>query len=149
MKILFALVVGVLFAIQTILINSEEKVQSNILTANSVSWDNGAFQYPTGEANIIVQIIKVFPHGKALSLSIHCHLMPLAAYVLKGAVKVVKPSGETKTFKEGDAFIEVMNKWHKGVFEKNTELVVFYAGNDALPLSVNEDGDPSLTSKCE
>jgi len=55
-------------------------------------------------------------------------------------VKVVKPSGEYKLFKAGDAFIEVVNKWHKGIFVEDTELIVFYAGTNGVALSVKKEG---------
>jgi quercetin dioxygenase-like cupin family protein len=148
-KILIAIALAALLVVQIFVIQKGDEVQSTILTADSVSWDQGAFQYPDGTAKITVQLLEISPRGKTLSLAVHCHSMPLAAYVMKGSVEVVKLTGESKLFTQGDAFIEVMNKWHKGVFVEKTELLVFYAGNDLLPLSIGEDGDPALAANCE
>ncbi len=77
-------------------------------------------------------------------------MLPIfAAYVLKGSVRVVKLSGESKLFNAGDAFIEVMNKWHKGVFVEDTELIAFYAGNKGRALLVKKDGDASQQNVCK
>jgi len=129
----------------------ESPVAVQTLSAESTSWDKSSFTYPVGNPKISIQKITVTPpHGKKeFALSNHCHLMPLAAYVTKGSVKVVKKDGESKTFNTGDAFIEVSKLWHKGVFTEPSELIVFYAGNDQLPLSVKNDGDPILAIQCK
>ncbi|MCP5003700.1 MAG: hypothetical protein GY941_07065 [Planctomycetes bacterium] len=145
MKTLILILAGVLFTFQVIYAQ-EDAVQSTILTADTVSWDKGDFKYPAGQAKITVQKIEIFPQGKELSLSFHCHTMPLAAYVTKGSVRVIKLSGEVRTFREGEAFIEVMNTWHKGIFKENSELIVFYAGNSHMPLSIKKDEDSDATT---
>jgi len=125
------------------------KVNSQILTKGSTSWDGKAIQYPTDNPEIVVKKITVDTGGNEAALAIHCHTTPLAAYVLKGSVKVVKTSGEEKLFKTGDAFIEVVKTWHKGVFTEDTELLVFYAGEKDVPLSTKKDGDADLIKLCD
>ncbi len=148
MKIILVIVSGVLLLlIQNTTAAGE--ISSTILVNESVSWDGGTFKYVKGTPKITIQKINISTGSKEVSLAVHCHTIPLAAYVLKGSVKVVKPSGENKLFKEGDAFIEVMNKWHKGVFVEDTELIVFYAGEKGVPLSVKEDGSSPLSKACK
>ncbi len=125
------------------------EVLSSILVKDSVSWDGGSFEYVNGKPEISVQKIDINTSGEEVSLAVHCHTIPLAAYILKGSVKVVKPSGESKLFKAGDAFIEVMNKWHKGVFVENTELIVFYAGKKGIVISFKKGNGSSLSKKCD
>jgi quercetin dioxygenase-like cupin family protein len=125
-----------------------KEVEAEILVKGSSSWDGGAIAYPQGEAELIVQKIAVTPGGKEISLAMHCHTIPLAAYVTKGSLKVVKATGEEKMFKAGDAFIEVMKTWHKGVFTENTELIVFYAGEKGAPVSTKQGGDANLIKLC-
>jgi quercetin dioxygenase-like cupin family protein len=114
----------------------------------SVSWDGEGFAYGQGRARISVRRLVVSPGTHDLSLAYHCHPEPLAAYVAKGAVKVVKPSGESAVFKTGDAFIEVMNQWHKGVFTEPTELVVFYAGTEGTPLTIRQHDASAPENDC-
>lgn len=116
------------------------EVTSSILNQGSSSWDGGAIRYPAGTPELSVQRIRVEASGEAVALPIHCHRIPLAAYVAKGSVRVVKNSGEEHQFQAGDAFIEVMSQWHKGIFQEPTELIVFYAGEKGAPLSVKEGG---------
>jgi quercetin dioxygenase-like cupin family protein len=148
-------IIFTLFAI-TLIFNAYAKqvpatkpVQAEILHTSTRSWEKSDYQYPSGDAKISIQKITVTPGDKPLSLSMHCHNMPLAAYVLSGEVKVVKESGQEQSFIAGNAFIEMMNSWHKGVFAKKTELIVFYASSSDLPLSVKKDGDAKLASLCK
>ncbi len=124
------------------------EVTAEILIKGSSSWDGGEIAYPQGNAELIVQKIAVTPGDKEISLSMHCHTIPLAAYVTKGSLKVVKANGDEKMFKAGDAFIEVMKTWHKGVFTEDAELIVFYAGEKDVPVSTKKDGDADLIKLC-
>ncbi|MCP3688876.1 MAG: hypothetical protein GY784_10720 [Gammaproteobacteria bacterium] len=146
MKITLVLVSLALLFMQHASVASE--VSADILVSDSVSWDGGAFEYNAGEPEITIQKININT-GTEMSLAMHCHTIPLAAYVSKGSVRVVKLSGESKLFQAGDAFIEVMNKWHKGVFVEDTELIAFYAGNKGKALSVKHDGDASQPDICK
>lgn len=123
-------------------------ISSEILVQGSTSWDGGSVEYAQGVPELTVQRIRVAAGSAILSLPVHCHTIPLAAYVASGSVRVVKPSGQERSFRAGDAFIEVMSQWHQGVFVDDTELIVFYAGASGLPISVQPGGDPALTARC-
>ncbi len=123
-------------------------VSAEILAQGATGWDGGAITYPKTTPEMTVQKISITTDGQEVVLPIHCHSIPLAAYVLSGSVKVVKTSGEEKQFQAGDAFIEVMKAWHKGIFTEDTELLVFYAGEKDVPLSIKQDGDSELTRLC-
>jgi len=125
------------------------KVSVNVLVDSSASWDGNAFEYKDGQPKITIEKIIIPAADKTISLAIHCHTIPLAAYVLKGSVKVLKPSGESKIFNQGEAFIEVMNEWHSGVFTEDTELIVFYAGKVGVPLSIKQSDDSPLSKVCQ
>ena len=147
MKFFLAMAAWLLLFMQNTTVAVE--VSSHILVRESASWDGGAFAYAKGKPEITVQKIDINTGSDEVSLAVHCHRIPLAAYVMKGSVSVIKPSGENRLFKAGDAFIEVMDKWHRGVFVEDTELIVFYAGNKNVPLSVKKDSDASLSKGCE
>lgn len=144
MKVLILFIIGVLVCAQTAL--AGDKTKAEILTQDTLSWDGSGFNYPIGKSEISIVKVTV-PNG--VETSEHCHPMPLAAYVVTGAIEVTTSSGETKTFQQGEAFVEVMNKWHKGLgVGEDTELIVFYAGQERLPLSVKKDGDSVLANRC-
>ena len=124
-----------------------DNITSTILHSGSTSWDGEAFAYPDGEPEISIQKITFRSDGKEVALPVHCHPVPIAGYVLKGSVRVIlKSTGKSRLFKEGEAIIEVSNTWHHGVFTEDTELLVFYAGKKGVPISVKE-GDASSVSK--
>lgn len=125
------------------------EVTSSILAKGIMSWDKGLLEYGKGKPEMTIQKINIAANDQEVSLAMHCHNMPLAAFVLKGSVKVIKPNGDSQFFKQGSAFIEVMNQWHKGVFVENTELIVFYAGIKGTALSVKKGGDTKLSKLCQ
>jgi quercetin dioxygenase-like cupin family protein len=128
--------------------SAADEISSTILQKGSTSWDGGAFAYPQGEPEMTVQRITVKTDGKEVELPVHCHPVPIAGYVLKGSVKVVTSAGKSRLFKAGEALIEVSNTWHKGIFAEDTELLVFYAGKEGVPLSVKQVESSFFASKC-
>jgi quercetin dioxygenase-like cupin family protein len=125
-----------------------DPISSEILAKGSTSWDGGRVEYAQGVAELTVQRIRVAAGGQALALPVHCHAVPLAAYVTSGSVRVVKPSGQEQSFHAGDAFIEVMSQWHQGVFVEDTELIVFYAGIAGAPISTQPGDDSIPADRC-
>ena len=75
------------------------------------------------------------------ALPIHQHPSINAAYVMEGEVTVVKEGGAERTFRKGDAIIEMVGKWHHGINRGSlpTELIVFYATAKDLPLAIKKD----------
>ncbi len=75
------------------------------------------------------------------ALPIHQHPSINAAYVMEGEVTVVKEGGGERTFRKGEAIIEMVGKWHHGINRGSvsTELIVFYATAKDLPLAVKKD----------
>jgi quercetin dioxygenase-like cupin family protein len=97
--------------------------------------------YPNFE-NDEVTIVKVtIPPGK--STGWHKHTFPVFAYVLKGTLTVEIEKQKNKKFEENSSFAEVIDVFHNGKNEGNTDLVLiaFYMGEKGKPLSSRkEDG---------
>lgn len=146
MKAKSLLLIGCLFFSSDIF--AEQAVSSKILVQGTSSWDGSRFEYLKGTAELTVQKIAIKAETHTVSLAVHCHSMPLAAYVLKGSVKVIKPSGESQQFNQGDAFIEVMNQWHQGIFVEDSELIVFYAGSKGTSLSFKQVNNAPFVEGC-
>jgi len=132
-KNLYVLVTSVLLLVSTA--TAGNGVSAEVLAKGSRSWNGNDFSYPAGKPEITITKVTV---ADGAEVPIHCHPVPLAAYVLKGAIEVTTTVGQRKIFQEGEAFIEVMNVWHKGLGHGETELVVFYAGQEQSPLSVKK-----------
>ena len=75
------------------------------------------------------------------ALLIHQHPAINAAYVMDGEVTVFKEGGAQRTFQKGEAIIEMVGQWHHGVNQGTvpTELIVFYATAENLPLAIKKD----------
>ena len=125
------------------------EISVDTLVQSSTSWDGGAFTYVEEKPQITIQRIIIKPEGKALTLPLHCHEIPLVGYIVRGQIQVLKLSGETKIYKAGDAVIEVMNKWHTGIFTEETEIIAFYAGNEEVNLTIMKDAPPSVLGTCK
>lgn len=99
------------------------------------SWDGVLYKaYPKGTPQLSVLKITVAPNT---SLAWHEHPMPNAAYVLNGVLTVEKKAtGEKRTLKAGEVLPEMVDNAHRGYTGKEgVTLVVFYAGQQGLPLS--------------
>jgi len=62
----------------------------------------------------------------------------------QGSLEVELKDGKKHTFKQGDAFAEVINKLHRGhnlSKETDVELIVFYAGIKDKPNTIEENKD--------
>lgn len=125
---------------------SPERITSEVLVQSTRSWDGGEFAYPAGEGQLTVTRI-IMPKGS--SLPMHCHPVPLAGMITRGQLEVLKEDGQTMLIGEGAGLIEVSNQWHFGTAREAVEIVVVYAGNTELPVTVFKDGDPALVAKCQ
>ena len=103
------------------------------------SWNGAAFRYPEGTPKVTAVKIQL-KHGE--STPIHCHPVPLFAYIVKGQLRVTTGRGESRVFKRGEALVEVMDTWHQGkAVNGPVELVAFYAGVEGTEVTeIEGDG---------
>lgn len=121
-----------------------QSAETTPLLSAGTSWNGGAIHYPEGVPRVTALKIRL-KNGE--STSIHCHPVPLFAYILKGRLRVTTGLGQSKVFKRGEAMVEVMNTWHQGKAVKGpVELIAFYAGVEGTEVS-EVQGDES--SHCQ
>ncbi len=118
--------------------DSSSKIQIETVLQTTSSWDGTPYKaYPAGQPRISVLKITIPPRTK---MKWHSHPFPNAGYVLSGDLTVEKRDGTTKHFVAGEAIAETVNSVHRGVTgEAGTVLIVFYAGNAELPLSISDE----------
>lgn len=108
--------------------------------ANSTKmWDGSMLpNYPDGQPKIKVLRIQV-PSG--VTLPWHYHPVINAAVILQGILELKLKDGSQKIYRKGDALIEVVNTIHAGkaLGTIDLDLVVFYAGDEAMPTTVLAD----------
>jgi len=112
-------------------------VVANVLSKSTSSWDGSTLpDYAHGKSEITILRIKVQP-GAVLPM--HKHLVINAGVLLSGELTVITEAGGTLHLKEGEAIVEVVDKWHYGKNEGSlpAEIIVFYAGAVGTPITVS------------
>jgi quercetin dioxygenase-like cupin family protein len=128
----------ILFFLSSCALKKHQKIEIIKLAETTKSWNGDLLpNYPKGNPKITVLKITIPP-----KTTLHSHYHPVinSGILLKGELKVVDIEGNELYLKEGDVIVELVNKIHYGVNEKNkdVEIVVFYAGTEDLPITVLE-----------
>src|SRR6516164_4899779 len=116
---------------------SEPQIKVEQVLQATQSWDGTPYtSYPTGQPQITVLKITIPPNT---ALHWHRHPVISAAYVLSGHLTIEKrDTGERTIVHAGQAVAETVQTTHRGfTTDEPVELVVFYAGQVGLPITVN------------
>ncbi len=138
----FLLITPVLFDNAHAQHSDQQPVKSTQILQTETSWNGDELEYPaSGSEEITALHIEFAPASKT---TWHRHPVASLAYIISGELEVVlKETGETKIFKAGDAFAEVVNTWHygKNIGDEPVKLVVFYVGEKGIQLTelLNEE----------
>ncbi|MBP2299386.1 cupin domain-containing protein [Azospirillum picis] len=108
--------------------------RSVVLLETSVHSDGKPIVYPKGTPQILARVTEIPVGAKT---GVHSHPIPLVTYILNGVLTIQSTSGETKTYKPGDAFVE-RTDWHEGINQgiEPVRLLAVYAGEVGAPLSI-------------
>jgi quercetin dioxygenase-like cupin family protein len=118
---------------------SEPQNEVEQILQTTQAWDGTAYKnYPTGQPQLTVLRIKVPPHS---ALHWHYHPVISVGYVLSGELTVEKrATGERTTVRAGQALPETVGTIHRGfTTDSPVELIVFYAGQAGVPITVNQE----------
>jgi quercetin dioxygenase-like cupin family protein len=128
-----------LWLIPALLGAREPQIEVQQILQTTQSWDGTDYQsYPTGQPQLTVLRIKVPPNT---ALHWHHHPVISVGYVLSGELTLEKKAtGERTIVHPGQALAETVQTTHRG-FTTNepVELVVFYAGQVGVPITINEE----------
>ena len=128
-----------LWLIPALLEAREPQTEVQQILQTTHSWEGTNYQsYPTGQPQLTVLRIKVPPNT---ALHWHHHPVISVGYVLSGELTLEKKdTGERTTVHAGQALGETVQTTHRG-FTTNepVELIVFYAGQVGIPITVNEE----------
>jgi quercetin dioxygenase-like cupin family protein len=117
----------------------EPQIKVEQVLQTTQSWDNSPYtSYPTGQPQVTVLRITIPPNT-----ALHWHRHPIISvgYVLSGHLTVEKrDTGERTILQAGQAVAETVQTTHRGfTTDEPVELIVFYAGQVGLPLTINEE----------
>jgi quercetin dioxygenase-like cupin family protein len=95
-------------------------------------------RYPTGAPRFTANISTLEPGG---STPRHQHPVPTFIYVLEGTLAVDVDGAGTREVKAGNAFMEVMDTWHRNRNPSSSERVRYllvFAGDDKTPYVIRD-----------
>jgi quercetin dioxygenase-like cupin family protein len=128
-----------LWLIPAVLSAREPQIEVQQILQTTQSWDGTNYQsYPTGQPQLTVIRIKIPPNT---ALHWHHHPVISVGYVLSGELTLEKrATGERTIVHAGQTVAETVQTTHRG-FTTNepVELVVFYAGQVGVPITINEE----------
>jgi quercetin dioxygenase-like cupin family protein len=122
-------------------IEASDSVKVTPLLKTQQTWDGKPIVYPTGTAEITGILIEVAPGGDT---GWHLHPVPSFGMVMEGELEVELKSGKTLVMKAGESVAETINELHIGRNKGKVpvKLLVFYAGDTELPLTIKESPQP-------
>lgn len=97
------------------------------------SWDGAPLPaYPAGRPQVTI-LRATIPR--------HTHAVVNAGVILRGELTVVSDNGTERTFRAGEGIVELVGTVHYGENrgDGETEMVMFYAGTEGVPLSESAD----------
>lgn len=114
------------------------------LVASTKDWEGKTLPpYPTtGQPELTIIRVTIPPKSQ---LPVHKHPVYNAVYVQEGQLTIIMPGqDDTLELKAGEAFVEVMNKWHFGRNDGDvpTVIILFYAGLEGTPVTILQDQEP-------
>jgi quercetin dioxygenase-like cupin family protein len=93
--------------------------------------------YPQGDAHVTAAIVTLAPGGRTI---LHKHGVPLFAYILAGELTVNYGAHGTRTYRQGQSFMEAMDVAHFGVNKgaQPVRILAVYMGatgaEDVIPV---------------
>ena len=93
-------------------------------------------QFPLFRNQFIVRLIEMAPGSQ---VGRHMHPIPVLLYIMEGEFTVEADGQPARTYKAGQAAVEVVNTWHNG-FNRGTvpaKFLVIYAGEEGRPTAVS------------
>ncbi len=94
-------------------------------------------RYPKGDAHVTASIVTLAPGGRTI---LHKHGVPLFAYILSGELTVNYGKHGTRTYRQGQSFMEAMDVAHFGINNgaQRVRILAVYMGatgaKDVIPV---------------
>lgn len=107
---------------------------THVILKDTVTWDGAPLDFLRTKTPEVEMQSKVFAPG--VHNNWHIHRAPLYIYIERGEFEVELLDGRRFAWKEGEAFLEVVNTIHKGgnpSATNDTKLVIAVAGKVGLP----------------
>jgi quercetin dioxygenase-like cupin family protein len=115
---------------------ADDPLKSTVLLQSATTNTGDALAYPkTDKPEVTTMIIEIAPGASTV---LHKHPVPSVAYMLQGELEVQAEGGIVNRYKAGDAFLETINRLHKGTNTGTVpvKILVTYIGVKGEPVTV-------------
>lgn len=132
----FLMLVGLLTSSSVTLAAHASPIETNVLLLTNTTWAGKEIKYlKTKKPEVRVQTVEFMPGAATIW---HKHPVPSYIYVLSGQFVVELADTTSRQFNAGEAFVEVVNTWHRGVNlgTEPAKLLIFYTGEVGTPITV-------------
>lgn len=118
---------------------------TKLVTSTTASNGHKLSYLVTDRPEVTALVVEIPPGGET---GWHLHKVPVYAYMLAGAIDVETSDGKSRTFREGEAILEVRDTPHNGRNRDTVpaRLVVFYTGEEGTP-NVTRTAQPAPPAK--
>jgi quercetin dioxygenase-like cupin family protein len=134
------ILIGVLLLMPTYLFAAGSRpIEVEQLVKTIASWDGSKLpSYGKGQAEVTIFKITIPVGGE---VPWHIHPTINAGFIIVGRLTVFTDAGEKHELMAGDTIVEVVGKAHRGINSGvvPVELIVFYAGVEGKPLTIEVD----------
>ncbi len=110
-------------------------VQSATILQASTTPGGQPIQFPLFRNQFTANLVEIAPGGQ---VGRHLHPVPVLVYIMEGELTVEADGQQPRTYKAGQAGVEVMNAWHNGLNRGSVpvKFLVVYAGEEGKPVTV-------------
>jgi quercetin dioxygenase-like cupin family protein len=129
-------IVVALLALFAVDANAQQGQTVKELLSTSTTVAGTSLKYPAGTPKFTAALSTLEPGGTTPR---HLHPVPTFIYVVEGTLAVDVDGGVTREVKAGEAFMEVVDTWHRNRNPSSTARVQYllvFAGDDKTPYVV-------------
>lgn len=133
-----AVVVFLSMALSTTAAIAQQGQTVKLLLESSTTVAGTPLKYPAGTPKFTANLSTLEPGGFTPR---HQHPVPTFIYVVEGTLAVDVDGAGTREVKAGEAFMEVVNTWHRNRNPSSTARVQYllvFAGDDKTPYVIRD-----------
>ena len=110
-------------------------VKSSMILQASTTPSGQPLEYPLFRNQLSAAFVEIAPGGQ---VGRHMHPVPVLVYILEGELTVEADGQQPRTYKAGQASLEVVNTWHNGLNRGSAPLkfLAVFAGEEGKPVTI-------------
>lgn len=110
-------------------------VRSTLILQASTTPSGQPLEFPVFRNQFTTSLVEIAPGGQ---VGRHMHPVPVMVYILEGELTVETDGQQPRTYKAGQAALEVVNTWHNGLNRGSAPLkfLAVFAGEEGKPVTI-------------